>query len=834
MNRPFLLSILLSANTPSLHHSITPFPKAFALFAAYVLWMSPTDAGASGQIICEGEAFAVTSSAWRAIAWGENYYAAPYSNTFLSGDAALSALADCDDTEANAVIKVPAAGRYLVLARYEAAYRFETQFRILIDQNGTNIFMRHYGTRDSPKLWPFGRGLTEEARWPWGAVENIVWEGHNAFADLQAGSAILRLVAGHQPHPPARRNIDAIMLLTDTNAIDGWVRGQGSPDDILMAAGSLRTVRLSPMPGSIPVMGTATNCPATWKIPPLTVFTPLGQPATSPTGNAIFHAWLATRGVKPSAIDPVFGSSWELVFASPDDATASRNPWLYYYSRVFMLEQTLASRLTSAAISGTNGLRALYLPASAAPYCLGEVYTWITPFRAATGAIIPFGVDEFWRQPVGSPQMATIRLDMLRAALVGRSDPMIIWAPLPTTPPNTPAAWRRQLYAALAHGMRVVALERPGDPGIHGPVRAALMDGAKERAMREFASFEDVFIGSRMPSAPAVMLWSGTGDIWQDLREPFAAGKRALFTAIRHRQVPLDVITEEDVERGDLRERKLFFVTEQHIRDSVAASIAGWVASGGVAVAICGGIRNEFNQDNTATEELLGIRFKKIETPWTDMITFEKQDLPFSKPLDHVTIGTNSTAARLPIYAARARVLARDAEILGTFSDGTPAITRRRTAKGEAYWLGFLPGLSYFKPALPLRPVDQSMAVDSMAHFLPTNFDRIAIALIEEFTDPVSSPLRCDNPLVEGALLVGTNGTLIPLINWSGAAITNLQVRLAVTGEVAATTASGAGAHITTNDRGLFATLALEDADALILRPVAHPPAGVSTNVPAL
>ena len=117
-----------------------------------------------------------------------------------------------------------------------------------------------------------------------------------------------------------------------------------------------------------------------------------------------------------------------------------------------------------------------------------------------------------------------------------------------------------------------------------------------------------------------------------------------------------------------------------------------------------------------------------------------------------------------------------------------------------------------------------------MAHFIPTNFDPVASALVEELTADVPLPLRCENPLVETSMLVSTNGALVPLINWSGGGITNLQVRLAVTGEFAISTASGAWLQIATNDQGRLVTLALEDADAIILRHVAHPVTGISTN----
>ena len=90
-----------------------------------------------GLIVCEAEEFQVQSPGWQAKNFGENYYAATFANCFLSRKGFLGAPADCDKSTATMTIKVPEAGRYLALVRYEAAFRFETQFSLLIEQAGT-------------------------------------------------------------------------------------------------------------------------------------------------------------------------------------------------------------------------------------------------------------------------------------------------------------------------------------------------------------------------------------------------------------------------------------------------------------------------------------------------------------------------------------------------------------------------------------------------------------------------------------------------------------------------------------------------------------------------
>ena len=62
-----------------------------------------------------------------------------------------SGVASCT---ASLAVDVPAAGMYVPLVRYEAVYRFNTFFRLKVEQNGTTVFDAIYGGRDQPKVQP--------------------------------------------------------------------------------------------------------------------------------------------------------------------------------------------------------------------------------------------------------------------------------------------------------------------------------------------------------------------------------------------------------------------------------------------------------------------------------------------------------------------------------------------------------------------------------------------------------------------------------------------------------------------------------------------------------
>src|SRR5262245_36128552 len=105
--------------------------------------------------LAEAEEFQIDKPGWQAKPFGTNYFCATFANSFLSRKAYLGAPEQCDETSASLTVDVPHAGKYLALVRYESCYRFETQFRLVIEQGGKKVLDRVYGARDNVKIWAF-------------------------------------------------------------------------------------------------------------------------------------------------------------------------------------------------------------------------------------------------------------------------------------------------------------------------------------------------------------------------------------------------------------------------------------------------------------------------------------------------------------------------------------------------------------------------------------------------------------------------------------------------------------------------------------------------------
>jgi hypothetical protein len=408
---------------------------------------------------------------------------------------------------------------------------------------------------------------------------------------------------------------------------------------------------------------------------------------------------------------------------------------------------------------------------------------------------------------------------------------------MPHSPGITPDMWRRQFFGDLAHGMKIANLFE------FRPVQLAYTENhvsgpenylAVRRALYELGTCEDIIQDGR-PDRGTVGLWqSETGDIWDDNAGPFAAGKRSLYIALLHQQVPLDILTEEDALDGTLSHYRALYVTDRHVSRQATEAIAKWVQGGGRLFATAGaGMLDEYNQPNEAFQKLLGIRWAKLtESDPAAAVKYIKQDLPFAEPLKNIRWPSgnkadandpNRTAGRvelIPAFGAVAECAAvPGTAIVAEFEDGTPAVTEREVGQGTVTACAILPGLSYFRPAIPRRPVDRGSQNDTMAHFLPTDFDRHAFALIGRPLADVPRPVTCSAWLVESRLIRSPRGVAIPLVNWSPEPVKDLEVRITATlpgGKV--NLASGRPVQAEKDGNATVFRFDLDVADVLVIR----------------
>jgi hypothetical protein len=456
---------------------------------------------------------------------------------------------------------------------------------------------------------------------------------------------------------------------------------------------------------------------------------------------------------------------------------------------------------------------------------LGDTHHWISVFREG-GMTMPWGEDYIFQVPVGSQQMNFIMVDMFRAAIRDKPAAKIHYYVMAHSPNNTPASWRRQFYGDLAHGVKVFNLFefRPVQAAYtENHVNMPAMYQEVRKAFHELGTFEDIVQDGQVRPGLAGLWCSETADVWDNHRSPFDAAKRCLYIAIRHNQTPLDFVVDGD----DLKSYRTLYLADANVCRAGSKAIAVWVEKGGKLLATAGaGMFDEFNQPNTVLRELLGVEQSKLEEAPGEPIRFAKQDLPVAKPIATISLPSGDAVVDLPVFGLRSQVVAKSAQILSKFTDGSPAFTRRQVGKGQAIYCAFLPGLSYFKPAMPLRPIDRGATEESMTHYLANGFDESARRLLDlGLSDAL--PVRCSDPRVESTVIEAKHGVVIPLINWKGKPgkgttdpIKGLNVTVSMpvpTAKVAL--ASGRPVRWERNGARVVCILDLDVADALVFRP---------------
>jgi hypothetical protein len=305
----------------------------------------------------------------------------------------------------------------------------------------------------------------------------------------------------------------------------------------------------------------------------------------------------------------------------------------------------------------------------------------------------------------------------------------------------------------------------------------------------EAGLFEDYVMDGSVRRAQVGLLLSSVDDI----RNPSElargghcnAERKAVYYALRHAQVPVDFLSEDDVVDGLAKEYRLIYVTQEYLHSKAVKALAKWVRRGGTLVALCGGgFRDELDRPNPDTAALYGVKSQSLYKDDRYAVLQFKQDLPPYEPLDRVSwqAADGNRLEDVPVILWKQSIEPADGTVLGTFGDGKPAVVAKRHGKGKAVLFGFMPGLAYLRSGLPLRPWDRGSTDEAYDHFLPTHMDvRLRDALVSDFLpEDVVRPVECSAALVESTCIdtAKPRRLAVPLMNFSGNPVPALTVTI--------------------------------------------------------
>ncbi|MBA2450491.1 MAG: hypothetical protein H0V51_20945, partial [Chloroflexi bacterium] len=443
----------------------------------------------------------------------------------------------------------------------------------------------------------------------------------------------------------------------------------------------------------------------------------------------------------PETRDPT--PTWDDVRFVDGPRGAASNPRLYVESRRWLARTALDGLAAQAAkLRQTFGEDVLYgATYSPHPYFWPDQTLFVQALRR--GAANRATHDDYWWQASElGPQMTGYLLDVFRCGLRGRSGVVQPYV-MPHSPGNTDADFRRGVYTALAHGAKALDFFQvgPEQAGTENYIHHA--DLARYRTVRdvtwEIGAVDDLIADGRLRPASVAIVLSESTDDWDRatpgavdgrplgpdfLSIAYNAERKFIWTALRHAQVPVDFVTEEDLSDASIGRYRVLYLVGDHLARAAAEGLAHWVEAGGVLVSTAGGgFLDEFDRPSPILEPVFGLRGHTLDKRTT--IIRPRIELPRLAPLDMLTTSGQwpaDSGQSLPIPVISVPVLAfrqsldptPATEVLARFADGSPAATARRHGQGAALLWGTLLGAAYAQSgfadpagALPPPPPDR-------------------------------------------------------------------------------------------------------------------------------
>jgi hypothetical protein len=280
-------------------------------------------------------------------------------------------------------------------------------------------------------------------------------------------------------------------------------------------------------------------------------------------------------------------------------------------------------------------------------------------------------------------------------------------------------------------------------------------------------------IGPGKPRPTRVaLLYSISSDYWQPFGYAHMLDRRGLYLALVHDQYLVDMLTEEDLTAGRLKDYRVLYTADPCISAGATESIKQWVRDGGTVVGTCAaGSRNEFAEPTSALAEVFGID-SKLAADCQPGEYRERGRLNEIAYRDKVKLADDEVG----VVGVRATIQPRGGEVKATFaSDAKPAVVEYRFGKGRSLYFATTPGIGYIK--------DAKFVANALAEKWPAKQRQ---ALTRFAKEAGAAPLvNLSEPVVEAGIYEAPTGSALVLANFTYKPVSELKVEVPMRGEVA-------------------------------------------------
>jgi hypothetical protein len=504
----------------------------------------------------------------------------------------------------------------------------------------------------------------------------------------------------------------------------------------------------------------------------------------------LFLAWLKQKKI----------SAADLGGVEPGAATLMANPRVAWYSRLFGNEQRFAHyrQMTETAVReiGPQVLAGANYSPHSIPQYYGALPQWVDIFKHNGMSL--FWTEDYLFSVPEPPQMISWMFAQIHCAVKYNHQPIHFYV-MPHAPGQTAGSFRRNLLFAVGAGARhidnfwIAPMENWSENYISW--YATNTWRVLHESIYDTAAAESLLIDAQPRPARVALVLSRATDVNEGqtmipkAQDPFVAvadnaptqiqqiicrkDQQALYLALRQAGYTVDLITEDDiVEDGTLRNYRVVYFAGEWIDHRVPALLDRWIQDGGIFYATAGlGHLNEFNEESDALWKLLGLQTATLAKNFYH--PRPKMELVLAQPIDTLKLGEQSIAAIG--MKQQLQPLKDGVSVLGTWSDGSPAVTVREWGRGKAFAVGTLPGQTWLKTGL--LPVPWTRGGSKYPEN-PVAFDPAAaeLALLGVSATGIDHEVEVSVSSVEALVLDNPKGTLVTLVNWNNAPVGDLRV----------------------------------------------------------
>lgn len=279
---------------------------------------------------------------------------------------------------------------------------------------------------------------------------------------------------------------------------------------------------------------------------------------------------------------------------------------------------------------------------------------------------------------------------------------------------------------------------------------------------RQLAGAEHIIAPGKVRNTRVALLYSLSSDLWQPFGYLSMAERRLTWFSLIHDQYLVDMLTEQDVESGRLRNYDVLYVADPCVSDAACQGIRSWVKDGGWIYGSCGAAsHNEFGEARDGLADVFGLAPAgefKVQDAHFD-VRGALNDVPW---FDHVKDRTASFGA----LGLKANVSAAGATVTGAFTDGSPAVLRHDHGKGKALYVATCPAVSYAKDA------------HFVAASLKEKWPAAQRAFINDIAHSSGAPrlVELSQSVVEAGVFDAPEGTALILANFAYDPIASLKI----------------------------------------------------------